>query len=247
MLSRHAWSPTSSSSVRARCEARGSHPANPACHTGVFTSSLASRGAVWNRTSSSCVSDSSGEPHRPAPVRGQGIAPRMAPCGGAPFTSWVASCWFGDQDLHLDIGLQRPASCCWTIPDQSRRADSHRVPSSYEKPVPLRVAAQRAWPPRWESNPRPLASETSALFAELRGENGPPGRTRTSSLLIRSQVPYPLGHERKIERRTQRAERDSNPHARICNPSSAPANRLDGGATVSCTRISGVRDRCLPG
>ena len=56
------------------------------------------------------------------------------------------------------------------------------------------------WPPRWDSNPRPLASETSALFAELRGEkSGPPGRTRTSNLLIRNQVPYPLSHERKRE------------------------------------------------
>ena len=66
----------------------------------------------------------------------------MAPCGEAPFTSWVASCWFGDQDLHLDIGLQRPASCCWTIPERSRRAESNRVPRSYEKPGPPRDAAR---------------------------------------------------------------------------------------------------------
>jgi hypothetical protein len=100
LLSRHAWSLTSSSSIFEQgCEARGSHPANPACHTGVFTSSLASRGAVWSRTSSSCLSGRSGEPHRPAPgteyphpVRGQGIEPCVSPCEGAPVTSWAASC-----------------------------------------------------------------------------------------------------------------------------------------------------------
>ena len=124
--------------------------------------------------------------------------------------------------LHLDTGFKDPRPAVGRSP---------------------RVAV---WPPRWESNPRPLASETSALFAELRGEIGPPGRTRTSNLLIRNQVPYPLSHERRTRRiREPRGIRTLTLGFAI----QAPHQRIGsvGGATGSCTRISGVRNRCLPG
>ena len=82
----------------------------------------------------------------------------------------------------------------------SRRADSHRVPGSYEKPGPLRVAARLARGLPGGNQTHDLWLRKPALYSLSYGKkNGPPGRTRTSNLLIRNQVPYPLSHERKRE------------------------------------------------
>ena len=144
MLSRHAWSPTSSSSVRARCEARGSHPANPACHTGVFTSSLASRcgGAARSRTGPSCLSDCSGELHRPAPCEARESNPACLRVRELPSPAGSPRAGSGTRICTWIPGFKDPCPAIGRSPCGSRRAESNRVPRSYEKPGPPWDAAQ---------------------------------------------------------------------------------------------------------
>ena len=164
------------------------------------------------------------------------------PGSGTRICTWIS----GFKDPRPTVG-----------PSPSGRDARTRTASRVRMRNQAHLGTSRSrWLPRWESNPRPLASETSALFAELRGEISPPGRTRTSNLLIRNQVPYPLSHERKSDKSESRegfepSHSDLQSKLRTSESArfgaGAPKHEQGSGATGSCTRISGVRNRRLPG